>query len=251
MRLLGSGNYFPQIRKEMFGHLRGGSPIEDDANLALLFADFVSLAAFFHEVGAEALIRTYGDVAGRAEGVRSIRLNPVQLRLIQEHPQRGAREARLRPVSDMIHDHHERWDGKGYPRGASGEAITLGGRIIALCGAVQAIVNWRSYDVAHPTWYAVEEIRRCSGRDYDQARVVKYLREEAFTSAAAELGKRALVSDSGRAQMRDELAFLREKYLVDLPDAQLAGHPRIAKSLQFDPRVADAFLELYEEELAG
>lgn len=249
LRLLGTGNYFTQIRKEMFGHIRGASLLEQDANLALLFGDFVALAAFFHEIGAEALIRTFGDVAGRAEGTRSIRLNPVQTRLIREHPEKGAREIRLRPVSDMVQDHHERWDGKGYPRGAAGENLTLGGRIIALCGAVQAIVNWRSYDVAHPGWFAVEEVKRCSGMEFDREKVQKYLREEAFTKAAAELSKRALGTEGGRSQFRDELAFLREKYLVDLPEPECLSHPRLSKNLQFDPRVAEAFLELYEEEL--
>jgi putative two-component system response regulator len=50
------------------------------------------------------------------------------------------------PVAlDFVHDHHEHWDGGGYPRGIAGEQITIGGRILAACDAFDAITSRRAY----------------------------------------------------------------------------------------------------------
>jgi putative nucleotidyltransferase with HDIG domain len=50
------------------------------------------------------------------------------------------------PVAlDFVHDHHEHWDGGGYPRGLAGEQITIGGRILAACDAFDAITSRRAY----------------------------------------------------------------------------------------------------------
>jgi HD-GYP domain-containing protein (c-di-GMP phosphodiesterase class II) len=57
----------------------------------------------------------------------------------------------LRPLQQLdnvlgfIHDHHEHWDGSGYPRGIRGENITLGGRILAGADAFDALTSQRAY----------------------------------------------------------------------------------------------------------
>jgi putative two-component system response regulator len=50
------------------------------------------------------------------------------------------------PVAlEYVHDHHEHWDGGGYPRGRGGEEITIGGRILAACDAFDALTSQRSF----------------------------------------------------------------------------------------------------------
>jgi putative two-component system response regulator len=44
-----------------------------------------------------------------------------------------------------VHDHHEHWDGGGYPRGLAGENISLGGRILCAADAFDALTSLRSY----------------------------------------------------------------------------------------------------------
>ena len=46
---------------------------------------------------------------------------------------------------DFVHDHHEHWDGGGYPRGLAGEQITIGGRILAACDAFDALTSRRAF----------------------------------------------------------------------------------------------------------
>jgi putative nucleotidyltransferase with HDIG domain len=57
------------------------------------------------------------------------------------------------PVAlDYVHDHHEHWDGGGYPRGLAGDQITIGGRILAACDAFDAITSRRAYrEAMEPT----------------------------------------------------------------------------------------------------
>jgi putative nucleotidyltransferase with HDIG domain len=46
---------------------------------------------------------------------------------------------------EYVHDHHEHWNGGGYPRGRAAEEITIGGRILAACDAFDALTSQRSF----------------------------------------------------------------------------------------------------------
>ena len=73
----------------------------------------------------------------------------------------------LKIIADEIRHHHERWDGKGYPDGLSGEQIPLLSRIISVVDAFDAMINNRSYKSAMSFNDAIEELRRCSGTQFD------------------------------------------------------------------------------------
>lgn len=70
-------------------------------------------------------------------------------------------------VTPAVISHHERYDGKGYPRGVAGEDIPLFGRILAVCDSFDAMVSKRSYKDSLSVEYAVEEIRRNIGTQFD------------------------------------------------------------------------------------
>jgi putative two-component system response regulator len=71
--------------------------------------------------------------------------------------------------------HHERWDGKGYPRGLKGTEIPLQGRIMALVDVYDAIISVRPYKNALPHEEAVEIIKSVSGTQLDPAIVDVFL----------------------------------------------------------------------------
>ncbi|MDK2888949.1 MAG: hypothetical protein PWP72_1827 [Thermoanaerobacter sp.] len=103
--------------------------------------EMVHIAAHLHDIGKIGI----PDQILRKPG----RLLPHEYAIIQRHPEIGynilVKSRQLKRVAAMVLHHHERWDGKGYPRGLKGEAIPLGSRIIALCDAVDAMTSERPY----------------------------------------------------------------------------------------------------------
>jgi hypothetical protein len=92
------------------------------------------------------------------------------------HPVEGARICSklqsLETAVPLIRSHHERMDGRGYPDGLRGDDIPMGARIIAVADAWDAITSDRPYRRGQPAFVALEEIRRCSGPQFDE-RVVR------------------------------------------------------------------------------
>ena len=80
----------------------------------------------------------------------------------------------LRKVAALVRASHERWNGHGYPDGLVGEAIPLGARIVAVCDAFDAMVSDRPYRTAMSHEDAIEELRRCSGSQFDPAVVAAF-----------------------------------------------------------------------------
>ena len=67
----------------------------------------------------------------------------------------------------MILQHHERWDGQGYPQGIAGSSIPLSCRIISIVDTFDAITNDRPYRQALSDTEAIAEIIRCAGSQFD------------------------------------------------------------------------------------
>ena len=75
-------------------------------------------------------------------------------------------------IAEVIHQHHERLDGSGYPRGLKGKEILLEARIIAVADTYDAITTTRPYRDALSKEYAISELVKFTGAHYDP-RVVK------------------------------------------------------------------------------
>jgi putative nucleotidyltransferase with HDIG domain len=81
-----------------------------------------------------------------------------------------------KPALEIVYSHHERWDGKGYPRGLAGEDIPLAARIFAAVDAYDAITSDRPYRRAHSHQAAITELQRVSGQQLDPRVVVAFSR---------------------------------------------------------------------------
>ena len=77
----------------------------------------------------------------------------------------------------LIHSHHERWDGTGYPTGLAGEDIPLGARVIAVADAFDAMTHGRPYAPALTPENAIGELRKGAGTQFD-AQIVDFFVEE-------------------------------------------------------------------------
>ncbi|HSS77903.1 MAG TPA: HD domain-containing phosphohydrolase [Thermoanaerobaculia bacterium] len=92
--------------------------------------------------------------------------------IMKQHPTWGfdmlAEVSFLQPAAlDIIYSHHERWDGKGYPRGIAGGEIPLAARIFAVVDTYDAITSDRPYRRARTYQVAVNELHRVAGQQLD------------------------------------------------------------------------------------
>ncbi|MDQ3574658.1 MAG: HD domain-containing protein [Actinomycetota bacterium] len=99
---------------------------------------------------------------------------------IHRHPADGARMAAplrawLGPSIDAIEQHHERWDGGGYPRGLAGADISRSARIVAVADAYEVMTAPRSYRRPLGPAAARDELARCAGSHFDPMVVRAFL----------------------------------------------------------------------------
>jgi putative nucleotidyltransferase with HDIG domain len=128
--------------------------------------------ALLHDVGKigipDEILRKTGELDG------------AQWRIMKRHPAYGARILAgipyLSGAAEIVHHHHEHYDGSGYPDGLAGEDIPLGARIFSLADALDAMTSDRPYRKAMTLEDAITEIERCSGKQFDPSIVSAFLR---------------------------------------------------------------------------
>ncbi|WP_414732648.1 HD domain-containing protein [Acetobacterium carbinolicum] len=98
-------------------------------------------------------------------------LNAEEWKEIKRHPEIGYRIlSSVNEFSEMancILEHHERWDGNGYPKGLKGEEISLQGRIVAVADSFDAMTSDRTYRKGLIHEAAIAEIKHCAGTHFD------------------------------------------------------------------------------------
>jgi putative nucleotidyltransferase with HDIG domain len=99
------------------------------------------------------------------------KLDEEDWKIVRTHPYQGARLVRridgYGPVADIILAHHERIDGRGYPRGLSGDAIPIFSRMISIADTYDVMTARDSYRTPASQAEAIAELRRVSGAQLD------------------------------------------------------------------------------------
>lgn len=95
-----------------------------------------------------------------------------EMKIICKHPQDGAEMLSRCPgmnseVIDIVLQHHERWNGGGYPEGLEGNGISVSARILAIADTCCSIASKRPYRQAFPPYEAGELVVACSGGLFD------------------------------------------------------------------------------------
>ena len=120
------------------------------------------------------------------------KLNHDDWKEIERHAEIGYRIlSSVNEYSEMavfVLEHHEKWNGKGYPRGLKGEEISLPARIIAVADAFDAMTNSRSYRLTLSEDEAVIELRKCAGTQFDP-QVVRIFTENILGKSRIFLGE--------------------------------------------------------------
>ena len=148
---------------EMIGRAAGLPPEE------LTDLEFGALLHDIGKVGVPDSILTKPD-----------KLTEKEWRVMRKHPGEGAKiighVKELASVVPMVRHHHEWYDGSGYPDGLKGEEIPICARIISIADAYDTMTTLRPYRVPMSQRAALEELRRCSGTQFDPELVEYFAR---------------------------------------------------------------------------
>jgi putative nucleotidyltransferase with HDIG domain len=140
--------------------------------VAPAYLPVLARAAFLHDIGKMAV----PDGILRKPGP----LNDDEKKIMRTHCDIGynmlIRIPFLRDAAEIVLAHQEFFDGTGYPRGLKGEQIPLGARIFTIADSLDAMISDRPYRKALPMSHACEEIRRCSGTQFDPKVVEVFMR---------------------------------------------------------------------------
>lgn len=144
----------------------------------------IYLAAPLHDIGKIAIADAILSKSGK--------LTSEEMATMREHVNIGARilekgDSELIRTAELIaQNHHEKWDGTGYPNKLAGTDIPIEARIVALADVFDALCSERPYKKAWPLEDAYAEITRCSGSHFDPACVAAFIARWAEISVLME-----------------------------------------------------------------
>lgn len=154
----GTGNHI--LRMAKYSRLTA-----EGLNLELDRCDLIEIAAPMHDIGKIGIPDHILLKPGR--------LNPEEMIIMRTHPAIGFQILQHSPSkylsmgAEIALDHHEKFDGSGYPNGKSGNEITLEARIVAVADVYDALTSPRPYKKAWSSADAVEYLTTNSGRHFD------------------------------------------------------------------------------------
>jgi len=133
----------------------------------------LEFGALLHDVGKigvpDAILRKPG------------KLNDIEWAMMRRHPDHGWHILQglnfLEAASRVVVQHHENWDGTGYPVGLRGEEIDMNARILIVADAFDAMTNDRIYRPARSYEAALAELERCAGTQFDPDVVATFQRK--------------------------------------------------------------------------
>jgi len=220
--------------RSLAGHLYNHSI--NVCSISLLIADSMGfsddelrrlgIAALMHDVG---MLKIPESVYNKNSA-----LNDEEYELIKKHPIYSAQMLKSSPgfsdeVALIVYQHHERYDGRGYPKGTAGDEIHPYAQIITVADAFESMTNPRPYRHKMSAYEAVKEIIANSGRQFNPKVVKHFITRMAVYPIGSfvqlNTGQIAVVFESNKAvPLRPKIKLildaekneLSEKNIVDL-----------------------------------
>ncbi len=129
----------------------------------------IETAGYLHDVGKLAL---FSEMKGRLS-------KDEEARLMTRHPSIGAKILGGIPayarIAEIVHSHHESFDGRGYPGGLAGDSICLGGRIVALADSFDRLARPEGSTILRKLAFVEDSLRKLAGQRLDPVLVNIFL----------------------------------------------------------------------------
>ena len=164
--------------------------IAEKLGLSARHVSLIETAALLHDIGK--IDEIYVEILQKKGS-----LTPAERKVIESHVSRGV--ALLESFSSFpeavlgaVRHHHERVDGRGYPDGVAGDAILIGGRIIKVSDAIDAMLSDRSYRRALTLPVVREQLLEFAGIQFDQLIVAVVVRSSLLDDHAVAISREAV-----------------------------------------------------------
>jgi len=181
--------------------------IAKDMGCSLEEIELIKKAAWLHDIGK---ISTPDNVL-----LKPTQLNKLEYELIKDHLLAGYNILKdiddYHEIADIVVQHHERYDGEGYPHGLRGDEITLLGRIMIVADAFDAMTTNRVYKPKKSVDVALKELEELSGKQFHPEVVqvaVETLREIEIDNTITQLPKSKIEEQRFSYFYRDKLTNL-------------------------------------------
>ncbi|MCB0063553.1 MAG: HD-GYP domain-containing protein [Caldilineaceae bacterium] len=201
-----------------FGHsaqvARYAEAIADAMGLSQMEQTQIMRGGLIHDIGkvgvTDAIIGKKGRLTD--EEYAALKLHTViGAEIVSQMPQ-------LQDLVPLVRNHHERWDGRGYPDGLKGEENTLGARIMCLADSVEAMLSDRPYQSTRSLNDVIEEVKRCSGAQFDPQVVDAFLEvtekhgSEFFINSASRVARE--LEKSGAFDSLDGICYAKKSMIA-------------------------------------
>ncbi|MDU6340873.1 MAG: diguanylate cyclase [Clostridium sp.] len=137
--------------------------LADKLNLSDVDKSNLIYGAYMHDIGKLNIAK---EIL-----VKRMKLEKEEWEELKQHPENGVEIIKsvesLKDVIPLIKHHHERYDGKGYPDGLSGENIPYLARVLTVVDSFDAMTSNRPYNRRKSYEEGIEELRKCSGEQFD------------------------------------------------------------------------------------
>jgi len=169
--LLGSVNAMAKIVETRDPYTSGhqqrvaeiAAAIAEELHMSIEAVEGIRIGAWMHDIGK---IGVPAEIL-----VKPGHLDSTELALIRRHASIGYEIVKPIdfgwPVQAIVHEHHERWDGSGYPNGLIGEKISIEARIVAVADVVESMATNRPYRASIPWAKVMDEVRTGRSIRYD------------------------------------------------------------------------------------
>lgn len=136
------------------------------------YVEMIREAALLHDIGKIGIPEHILNKPGS--------LTPEEYKIMQSHVENSVGIIRHLPSLDYVIPavigHHERYDGRGYPRRIAGRDIPLGARILCIADSFDAMVSKRSYKPSYPVEKALAVLEDEAGRQFDPEMAAPFVR---------------------------------------------------------------------------
>ena len=158
------------------------------------------------------------------------KLTDEEMEAIKEHPTYGyrilTRETSIySSTREIVHQHHENWDGSGYPRGLKEDEIYELAMVTHLCDVFDALISVRSYKEAFSYQTAIDIVREGDEKMFQPGMVDAFFRYVPIYHKGSEVclsnGETALVYKNNRGNMLEPVIKLRDGTIIDLRHSEL------------------------------